>query len=360
MCRAAVAGALAALWVVAPFAKALQVTSAAGWRTVTLDEYRQHLQQLEGVVTDCGAQQTLKSAAPADDSACDPKRVGPDDRVEWGAGSGAQTREVRYDWMRAALARAAKRNSSPQPQSIGSIVARKSTLPTIEQVLAEARQRLKDDEEQAGGTAEANPNYAAERNSLQTILAQKAYQGVSEMSPRERLVEWVDNLLDRFFASLVRLGSRAPWLGWVLRILLLGGIGIALVWFLIRIERNARVRLVPDAAPAPGAPSAREWQLWYQDAAAAAAKQEWREAIHFLYWAAISLLESRRMWPADRARTPREYLALLAGGDPRKTSLTELTRRFERTWYGGRESAASDFQAALELVRALGLEVRAQ
>ena len=70
-----------------------------------------------------------------------------------------------------------------------------------------------------------------------------------------------------------------------------------------------------------------------------AAKGQWREAIHFLYWASIARLESRRLWPADRARTPREYLALLAGTDPRKTNLTALTRSFERTWYGGRAAA---------------------
>jgi hypothetical protein len=86
-----------------------------------------------------------------------------------------------------------------------------------------------------------------------------------------------------------------------------------------------------------------------------AAKRLWREAIHFLYWASIARLESMRLWPADRARTPREYLALMANADPRKTSLTELTRRFERTWYGGRSAADSEFDAALELARALGV-----
>jgi hypothetical protein len=45
----------------------------------------------------------------------------------------------------------------------------------------------------------------------------------------------------------------------------------------------------------------------------------------------------------------------MANADPRKTSLTELTRRFERTWYGGRSAADSEFDAALELARALGV-----
>ena len=86
-----------------------------------------------------------------------------------------------------------------------------------------------------------------------------------------------------------------------------------------------------------------------------AAQGRWREAIHFLYWAAIARLESKRLWPADRARTPREYLALVAATDARKTNLTALTRSFERTWYGGRAAEASDFNAALDQAAALGV-----
>ena len=93
---------------------------------------------------------------------------------------------------------------------------------------------------------------------------------------------------------------------------------------------------------------------------AAAAAGAWREAIHSVYWASISRLESGRLWPADRARTPREYLGLLGGADPRKPTLTALTRSFERTWYGGREAAAADFNAAMHLAAELGVEAKAE
>jgi hypothetical protein len=79
----------------------------------------------------------------------------------------------------------------------------------------------------------------------------------------------------------------------------------------------------------------------------------WREAIHFVYWASISRLESKRLWPADRARTPREYLALLAPEDPRQTGLSSLTKSFERTWYGGREAGENDYRKAEALASAL-------
>jgi hypothetical protein len=114
------------------------------------------------------------------------------------------------------------------------------------------------------------------------------------------------------------------------------------------------VRLVPDTdRPAAGVASARDWQLWLEDAHRAAAAGHWREAIHFVYWASISRLESRRVWPADRARTPREYLALVAPDDPRKAGLAELTGSFERTWYGGRSAGERDYRNAEHLASVL-------
>jgi hypothetical protein len=121
----------------------------------------------------------------------------------------------------------------------------------------------------------------------------------------------------------------------------------------MKLERRWRIRLVPESGPGAGAASARDWQLWLADARRAAAAGLWREAIHFVYWAAISRLEAKRLWPADRARTPREYLALVAPEDPRRTRLATLTGSFERVWYGGRAAAESDYRKAEELAAGL-------
>lgn len=338
-------------------ARSQEFVADAGWRDVSLAEYRQHLEDLDVLVSSCQAAQAKKDAAQMS-SACNPEQVGPDNRVHWQAGAAAETREVRYDWLRAALGFASKKDHPAQPMALTLGAGAKTPPPSADSLLAQAHQRLQQDAKQAEDPQQAGTDYANERKALNAILAERAYRGVTEVSPRERFLEWFYNLLDKFLASLVRLGSRAPWIAWALRGLLLAAIATAFIWLLIRIERRARVKLVPDEVPAPGAPSARDWQLWYQDAADMAAKHRWREAIHFLYWASIALLESRRLWPADRARTPREYLALLAASDSRKPSLAELTRSFERTWYGGREANALDFHEALELVRALGLEAK--
>ncbi len=338
-----------------PAARSQEISSNAGWRDVTVAQYQQHLKDLDALVAACQSQGTAAGATPTSFPACDPAKIGPDDRVQGLPATGSQTREVRYDWLRSVLARAAKKSGAAQKDIFDAMPRANKKPVSVDALLAAARQRLQEDASQAQSPVEASPDYSSQRKSLSAILSQRAYRGVTEESTMGRLREWFYNLLDKFFSSLVRFGSRAPWIVWLLRILLLVAICTALVWFLLRIERRSRIRLIPDVDPAPGAPSAREWQLWLRDAQAMAAQGQWREAIHFLYWASIAQLESKRLWPADRARTPREYLALLKGTDPRKPNLTALTRSFERTWYGGRTAQASDFKAALEIAATLGV-----
>jgi hypothetical protein len=313
----------------------------------TLNNYRKHLENLEVLVDRCRAQRTT--------AACDPSQVGGDDRVDRAAGGATDQREIRYDWLRSLLFRAGRKEEPPKP-SLAPAPTIKTTPPTVDALLAQAQQRLKHDWLEAGEPVPADANYAAERKSLAAILARKEYQGVSEISTRERLREWLENWLVNLFNRLVRFGYRSPWIAFTLRALLLGTLGTALIWAFIRIERRSRAQLASGAPPAGNAPSARGWQLWLEDARNMAAQSRWREAIHFLYWASISRLESKRLWPADCARTPREYLLLLPAADPRKMNLTALTRSFERTWYGGREAHPSDFQAALQMAAELGVE----
>jgi hypothetical protein len=352
---------VAALFVPAtavPHAHAQQLPSNASWRDVNLAEYRQHLDALDGVVADCQAQLKLKKPAPTNNNACDPDRVGPNDRVQGPGAAASQAREVRYDWLRSVLIHAGDKGSAAQPAVAGLPSRGKGQPANTSDLLNDARQRLQMDERQAENPLETSPTYADQRKSLDSILAQRQYQGVTKVSVRDRVLEWLGNLFDKILTSLAGMGARAPWAARLLEGLLLGGICIALIWFFIRIERSARVRLIPDVEPAPGSPSAREWQLWIKDAQTAAASGLWREAIHSVYWASIARLESGRLWPADRARTPREYLGLLRGNDPRKPTLTALTRSFERTWYGGRDAAATDFDSAMALAAELGVEAK--
>jgi hypothetical protein len=220
-------------------------------------------------------------------------------------------------------------------------------------MLIDAQSRLADDGAQAGNHATA-PGYSAERAVLQQVLAGHEYRDLEETSAKDSAYEKVGNWLNHLLESAVRASARAPWLGRVLVWGFIAAVCVALVWGLLQLERRWRIRLVPeDRPPAPGAASAIPWQRWLEDARRAAQAGQWREAIHLLYWAAISRLESKRLWPADRARTPREYLALVAPEDPRQPGLADLTRSFERVWYGGRAAAESDYLRAEQIVTAL-------
>jgi hypothetical protein len=338
---------------------ALLLVAAAGrqaradFKDVGAADLKQHLGNLETVAQAC------RKARNA--TACNASLVGPDDRLGWTAGAVKESREIRYDWLRDLLDRAGKKESAAPKTSLAipreSVIAQKP--PTVDELLGAAIDRLNDEQRQVDALiagSQAAGDVAGERKKLAEILSRRPYKGVEENPVRSRFWEWVDNVTNRLIGKLAGFGGKAWWLPWLLAGLMILGALIGLVWSLIQIERRSRIRLIPETKGMNGAPSAREWQLWLKDAQDAAAGGLWREAIHFLYWAAISRLESRRLWPADRARTPREYLLLLPKTDPRRDNLTTLTRSFERTWYGGREAALTDYEAARTLAAGLGVE----
>jgi hypothetical protein len=343
--------ALVAAALVAAAAAARQ--ARADWKDAGPAELKQHLDNLGVVVQACRKSRNT--------TACNGSQVGPDDRLQWNAGAVKESREIRYDWLRDLLNLAGKKETAaPAPPAILphlEVIQRKPA--TVDELLGAAIDRLKDEEQQVDTLAagsQAAQDIAAEHKKLAEILSRRAYQSVNQNPVRNRFLEWLDNLVNRLIGGLAGLGTMAWWLPYLLLGLLIAAVLIGLAWWLIQIERNSRIRLIPETTGMGGAPSAREWQLWLKDAQDAAAGGLWREAIHFLYWAAISRLESRRLWPADRARTPREYLLLLPKTDPRSDNLTTLTRSFERTWYGGREAALTDYEAARTLAAALGVE----
>ena len=345
-----------ALLIALPSVCAQQLSSSDGFRDVDLAGYRENLKRLNGVVTHCLEQVKHKASPSALRGACDATLVGPDNRVLSPGAAESQRREVRYGWLRAALHRANSIDSGAPDLLLGARAGTKNTTPDASALLDEAAQRLQMDERQAEAPLAANPTYADQRRSLEAILARHEYKNVTKISARERFLEWLGNLINLVVMKLSAIGAQVPWIGRLLEFLLVAGACTLLVWLLVRMERSARLHLVPEAETAPRAPSAREWQLWLKDAQDAAVNGAWREAIHSVYWASISRLESARLWPADRARTPREYLDLLSGSDPRQSALMALTQSFEHTWYGGRSADASEFNAALEMAAGLGVK----
>lgn len=348
------AGMLAALagvpaYAVTPIPGAGAAAPPGRWRDASLEEYRKHLSDLVPLVEACAKARDLKD--------CDPLLVGPDDRVPLSDRANAERRLVRYGWLRVLFSKAEepdepaaapKQKNESQPGN-----AQPSPL-TTSQLLQAAAIRLAGDLVQASEPLPGAPAYAGERQTMREVLAGRDFRGLEQPSVRDAVLEKVGGWLNHLLESATRLRARSAWIG---RLLVWGfvlAVGVVLVLFLLQLERRWRVRLAPEPrAPATSAASARDWQLWLEDARRAAGAALWREAIHFVYWAAISRLESRRLWPADRARTPREYLALVASEDPRRPGLAALTGTFEHTWYGGRAAGEGDYRRAEDLARSL-------
>lgn len=318
------------------------------WHESSLDDYRKHLVALATLVESCARARDLKN--------CDPLLVGQDDRIPLGSGLHVERRLVRYGWLRVLFSKAEEpdepvievKRSSADPASA------QPPQPTTSQLLQDAEKRLAGDLAQTDTNPLPEPSHKSIRNTMEQVLAGNDFRNLKQPSVEDTVMEKVNNWLNRLFESAARFRTQSAWVG---RLLVWGfilAVCVGLVWALLQLERRWRVRLVPDdAGPVTGAASARDWQLWLEDARRAAAAGLWREAIHFVYWASISRLESRRLWPADRARTPREYLALVAPDDPRKASLARLTGSFELTWYGGRTAAERDYRQAEDLAKGL-------
>jgi hypothetical protein len=201
--------------------------------------------------------------------------------------------------------------------------------------------------------AYARPVDPATKPKLEAIMAQREFRHVGAQSANVYLQEWAMRLLKRLFNISIENPERvvlgAKILAWSLCIV----VGAFICWKLYRwAMREAPAEAVREVIPF--APSAKSWRSWLKDAREAAARGEWRDAVHLAYWAAISQLEAKGTWRPDKARTPREYLGLVGRNDPVRPALGDITHDFEAIWYGNRLPAAGEWEAFLAKVESIG------
>ncbi len=226
------------------------------------------------------------------------------------------------------------------------------------------RARLQSLRSDLDGYEKSPADASASRAELNSILARPEFSedhGPKWLSGiREWLDELKESLLDvlrrglRFlFHILMRLFglSAIPTIG---KYFVYGLIGLAVLAFGYFAYRTiVRGNDLEGVALANLPVSAKEWVVWLSEARAAAARREWRDAIHLAYWAGISFLERQGTWKPDKARTPREYLRLLGASEYRET-LSALTRIFELAWYANREASERSFSETLQELEKLG------
>jgi hypothetical protein len=289
-------------------------------RPVSPAEYRGHLESLKMLVKACQKNPTE----------CEAKKVGDDERVE---GGGFQ---ARWSWLRQTL-----------------VSAHDVKTPDREKLLQGADARLNEDAALAAGTAlQSGDEFQHARKKTDEVLSRPEFQTMAQQSYIEREIARFWQLVAGMFDGVSRFGKRSPWL---VPLIEWGSITLAaaglLAWVLRTIQRQRLAVRIELSA------TAEVWQKesdnWAELARAEAARQDWRAAVHCLYWATIVMMEGRKLWRQNRARTPREYLLLLEPGSGMQQALRRLTQLFERIWYGLRPAAESDYASALILFEEL-------
>jgi|SRR5579862_761181 len=305
------------------FLAAALAVPAHALNQVTMSEYIAHLTSLRALVEKC----------QADAAACDPAQAGDDDQVtlpSLGSDANVNQFEAHYDWLRETLKAARDPKSRDRDVNLAAAAAR----------LDEALQDT--------GAQPGTSGFAEARRRADAILGHQEFATVDERGFWERMIARFYLWLDSLFTNVAKFGQRSPWIGPLLE---WGLISLALVGLLLwamRVLQRQRLTVRAEASR-----QIESWEEasrnWRSLAEEQAGRQEWREAVHCIYWASIVMLEGRRFWSPNRSRTPREYVALLEAGSQRWSLLRQQTRGFERIWYGLNSAGEADYRSALDL-----------
>jgi hypothetical protein len=176
---------------------------------------------------------------------------------------------------------------------------------------------------------------------------------------RDWLERWLRRLLEGARGRRPAFGLR----GVVFLAVLLALVMLAAVVQAVRRRqrrgRPAAVTAAPPTAPAqdddPLSRASGQWESYARDLAA---EGRFREAIRAWYHAVLVTLYQRGIVHYRKGRTNWEYLATISPAAAWRPALVEMTRHFEREWYGRDRSSAealADSQAlARRLLRELG------
>jgi hypothetical protein len=209
--------------------------------------------------------------------------------------------------------------------------------------LASMREDALEPRPEIEGEPAAEAKEVLSRQEFKQSAASQWLEGV-----RERVGQWLRELLERVFGSRIGNRSLATAFAWITAIVALAALATFLARLLVRHTPAAALEIGTTPMPRMAA------RHWAQRALAAARAGDLREAIRLAYHAAVNRLDEQGFWKLDESRTPREYVRLLPDGDPRRSPVADLTRRFEQIWYGHRAPTAEDGTSMAEQLERLG------
>jgi len=196
------------------------------------------------------------------------------------------------------------------------------------------------------------PSHVDARGALTTILQRDEFQQSAVGRWREQLQQragqWLEDLWSRLGGGSGAGRRVAIVLAWLAALGALVGLGFVMARAIADRPRDAVLNL---SSRSPARPRARELAL---RALREARNGNGREAVRLAYTAAVTRLDEQGAWRLDDARTPREYLRLLRPNDVHRPLFIDLTRRFERIWYGNHPVEPEDASRATAHLEELG------
>lgn len=201
------------------------------------------------------------------------------------------------------------------------------------------------------------PTSANALKDLEAILARMAPpQEPKEPSWFDRLLTWLWQQLERInlpepspaaAAPLSLIGNVVAWVVGILIVLILVGLILYVASHVRRgIVRESQLKQEQQEQITTSVAAKSQASLSAQSG-------DYRNAVRYMYLAALLQLHERGLLNYDRTLTNYEYLSHLRGNNELRTRLTPIIDTFDRVWYGSLEIDDQRFEEYRKQVEAL-------
>lgn len=186
---------------------------------------------------------------------------------------------------------------------------------------------------------------------LKDILARPEFQWQETQSLQ--MPDWLDELLQRFFELMDRIGYGVRNVSYYGRVPLIIAATLLFVLSLVYISRSLSRGLVREAQLAAedgGGDETLTSKRAMQRAQTLSGQGDYRNAIRYLYLSSLLILDEQGLLHYDRSRTNREYLRSLSSKPELAHPLREVIDVFDRVWYGFESVDEQTYQSYVKQV----------